>query len=212
MPQERQDATPESPTQERRQSDITAENSRVRPNMSATSSRRSSHEDHRLRKLEKLILAQKDEQMKKDAAAASAAEAIRIRDEKEYERFQVIQKAQQETEAKAAIELALKTSAPMMFQDPIGRKFSCPWHLCHTWEGMQEFIAKIGSGVAIISELVRNGEYDLLKDIDLVIPPHLWESMVFPGSLVTMRARNLASPPIDKKASWLRRSIGKGSG
>ena len=141
MPQERRDATEESTPQERRQSDTVAEDLRDIPNMSATSSRRSSHEfrrssyeDPRLRKLEKLIIAQKDEQMKKDAAAALAAETARLQEIKEYEMFQVKQKAQQETEAKAAVELALKTSAPMMFQDPIGRKFSCPWHLCHTWE------------------------------------------------------------------------------
>ena len=76
---------------------------------------------------------------------------------------------------------------------------------------MRDFIAKVSSGVAVLSQLADNGEYDLLKD-DLIIPPHLWESMVAPGSSVTMRARKLASPPVDKKASWFRRSISKGSG
>jgi hypothetical protein len=75
---------------------------------------------------------------------------------------------------------------------------------------MGEFIAKISAGVPVMLHLLSNGKYDLLKD-DLVLPPDLWESMVFPGSSVTMRARNLASPLIDKKASWLRRSIGKRS-
>lgn len=76
---------------------------------------------------------------------------------------------------------------------------------------MGEFIAKISAGVPVMLQLLSNGEYDLLKD-DLVVPPHLWESTVFPGSSVTMRARNLASSTIGKKASWLRRSVGKGSG
>jgi hypothetical protein len=76
---------------------------------------------------------------------------------------------------------------------------------------MEEFIAQISSGVAVIYQLVNNGEYDLMKD-DLVVPPHLWASMVFPGSSVTMRARNLASPLTTRKISWLRKSLGKGSG
>jgi hypothetical protein len=51
-----------------------------------------------------------------------------------------------------------------------------------------------------------------MKD-DLVVPRHLWASMVFPGSSVTMRARKLAEQPLaDKKVSWLRKSMGKGSG
>jgi len=72
---------------------------------------------------------------------------------------------------------------------------------------MREFIAKISSGVAAVSRLVDDGEYDLIKD-DVVNPPHLWDTMVFPGSSVTMRARNSA----EKKAPWFRRSISKGSG
>jgi len=76
---------------------------------------------------------------------------------------------------------------------------------------MGEFIAKISAGVPVMLQLLSNGEYDLLKD-DLVVPPHLWESTVIPGSSVTMRARNLVLPAIDKKTSWLRRSISRGSG
>jgi len=72
---------------------------------------------------------------------------------------------------------------------------------------MRDFIAKISSGVAAVSRLVDDGEYDLMKD-DVVIPPHLWDTMVFPGSSVMMRARNAA----EKKAPWFRRSISKGSG
>ena len=76
---------------------------------------------------------------------------------------------------------------------------------------MGEFIAKISAGVPVMLQLLSNGEYDLLND-DLVVPPHNWENTVIPGSSVTMRARNLVSPPIDKKAPWYRRSISRGSG
>ena len=65
--------------------------------------------------------------------------------------------------------------------------------------------------MAVLSQLVENGEFDLVKD-DIVIPPYLWDSMVVPGSTVTMRARNLVPPPIDKKAPWFRRLISKGAG
>jgi hypothetical protein len=77
---------------------------------------------------------------------------------------------------------------------------------------MEEFIAQISSGVALMSQLVNNGEYDLMKD-DLVVPRHLWASMVFPGSSISMRARKLASSPMaNRKVSWLRKSMGKGGG
>ena len=74
---------------------------------------------------------------------------------------------------------------------------------------MREFIANVSSGVPVLSQLVERGEFDLVKD-DIVIPPQLWDTLVVPGSTVTMRARSSASPPIDKKASWFRRSISKG--
>lgn len=75
---------------------------------------------------------------------------------------------------------------------------------------MEEFIQQISSGVEAVAHLVQNGEYDLIKN-DLVVPQHLWESMVVPGSSVTMRARNVVSPLATRKVSWLRKSIGKGS-
>lgn len=79
-------------------------------------------------------------------------------------------------------------------------------------QGMADFITQIGSGVAAIFRLINDGEYDLMKD-DLVIPPHLWTSMVFPGSSVTMHARHSGSPPASKKSlSWLRKSTGRGGG
>lgn len=75
---------------------------------------------------------------------------------------------------------------------------------------MQEFIKGIGDGVEAISRLVDNGEYDVVKN-DLVVPPRLWKTMVLPGSSIAMRARNVVLPEVDKKVSWLRKSIGKGS-
>ncbi|KAI4941233.1 hypothetical protein J4E91_010923 [Alternaria rosae] len=207
-------------------------------------------DEDKLAKLESLILAQKDEQLKREAAqdaaraadraAAADTEAARIADEKREtaEKAKLLldaaQRAREEAEEKAAderkeieaaharalqdakeaaqeLEVARKraqnAAAPILFQDPLGRKFSCPWHSGSTWEGMSDFIAKISSGVAVVSQLVETGEYDLMKD-DVVIPPHLWDTMVFPGSSVTMRARNAA----EKKARWFRRSMSQGNG
>ncbi|KAH6875014.1 hypothetical protein BKA58DRAFT_437013 [Alternaria rosae] len=207
-------------------------------------------DEDKLAKLESLILAQKDEQLKREAAqdaaraadqaAAADTEAARIADEKREaaEKAKLLldaaQRAREEAEEKAAderkeieaaharalqdakeaaqeLEVARKraqnAAAPILFQDPLGRKFSCPWHSGSTWEGMSDFIAKISSGVAVVSQLVETGQYDLMKD-DVVIPPHLWDTMVFPGSSVTMRARNAA----EKKARWFRRSMSQGNG
>jgi hypothetical protein len=106
-------------------------------------------DEDKLAKLERLILAQKDEQLKREAAAEAVraaekaeadAEAAKIATEKKAsaEKAKLLldaaKQAREAAEEKAAIELAQKTSAPILFQDPIGRKFSCPWHLCSTRE------------------------------------------------------------------------------
>ena len=88
---------------------------------------------------------------------------------------------------------------------------------------MEEFIRKISVGVDAVSQLVESGEYDLVKD-GHVIPPQMWEDMVYPGSSITMCARNLPRSPFPKisnsaipvhtgnpprRISWLRKSIGE---
>jgi hypothetical protein len=106
-------------------------------------------DEDKLAKLEMLILAQKDEQIKREIAAEAAREADKAAadaeaekisrerkaaDERERALLDAAARAREEAEAKAAIELAQKLRAPITFHDPIGRKFSCPWHECSTRE------------------------------------------------------------------------------
>ena len=73
-------------------------------------------------------------------------EAAKVAAEKEA-LLNIAKKAREEAEEKAAVELAQKTSAPVSFQDAIGRKFACPWHLCRTWEvgGVRSLIRNSGT-------------------------------------------------------------------
>ncbi|KAI4679800.1 hypothetical protein J4E81_010317 [Alternaria sp. BMP 2799] len=103
---------------------------------------------------------------------------------------------------------APKTSAPIIFHDPVGRKFEGPWRLCSTWKGMEEFLQEICAGSAEVLRLKISGQYDLVRGDDVIILQGLWDSMVVPGSSITMRARTSA----EKKVPWFRRSVGKGSG
>jgi hypothetical protein len=89
-------------------------------------------DEDKLAQLERLILAQKDEQLKREAEASKIAAEKKAAEATAS--LNVALKEREETAKKAAIELAQKTSAPVLFQDPTGRKFSCPWHLCSTWE------------------------------------------------------------------------------
>jgi hypothetical protein len=66
----------------------------------------------KLEKLERLILAQNDEQLKRE----NALEALRMAEKAEID-------------AREA-----ERAAPILFEDAIGRKFSCPWQTCRTWK------------------------------------------------------------------------------
>jgi hypothetical protein len=70
---------------------------------------------------------------------------------------------------------------------------------------MEDFIQQISVGVKVVDQLVDNQQYDLTKD-DLIVPPHLWETMVEPGSSVVMRSRELVA---SKSTTWLRKSFRK---
>jgi hypothetical protein len=55
---------------------------------------------------------------------------------------------------------------------------------------MEHFIQQISVSVVAVSRIVGRSDYDLLEN-EIIVPPHMWESMVFPGSLAIMRARNV---------------------
>jgi len=51
--------------------------------------------------------------------------------------------------------------------------------------------------------MVIYGKYDLIKGDDVVILPKLWDSIVVPGSIVTMRERTSA----ERKVPWFERVV-----
>ncbi|RSM02594.1 hypothetical protein CEP52_007900 [Fusarium oligoseptatum] len=51
---------------------------------------------------------------------------------------------------------------PLRFKDAVGRKFSFPFHLCNTWQGMEELIKQAFIQVDVLGPHVMDGHYDLL--------------------------------------------------
>jgi len=68
---------------------------------------------------------------------------------------------------------------------------------------MKKFIDEISSGSAEFRNLVNCGKYDLIKGDDVVILPKLWDNIVVPGSIITMRERTSA----EKKVPWFERVV-----
>ncbi|KAF2819785.1 hypothetical protein CC86DRAFT_471868 [Ophiobolus disseminans] len=202
-------------------------------------------EQDKLASLERIILAQRDDQLKRDAAI----EAVRVAEKREAEAkaaeliaqkkeaagnaklmLDAAKAARKEAEKKAAVEYAevgraheaaladarksarslldaKLSDASVILEDTIGRKFSCPWKICNTWEGMKEFLRQSSGGIQAILDLLNSGEFDMLQN-DVVIPSHLWETTVVPGLSVTMRARPGAT---SKKGSWFKKIVKSGS-
>ncbi|KAH7198805.1 uncharacterized protein B0J16DRAFT_360480 [Fusarium flagelliforme] len=69
-----------------------------------------------------------------------------------------------EEEAKAQLQDFKKKAekAPIRFKDAVGRKFSFPFHLCATWQGMEELIKQAFMQVDVLGPHVMEGHYDLM--------------------------------------------------
>ncbi|KAK5708837.1 hypothetical protein LTR17_020324 [Elasticomyces elasticus] len=76
--------------------------------------------------------------------------------------------------------------APIKFKDPVGRKFSFPWHMCKTWKGMESLIKQACLHVGGISEHVYQGHYDLTGPDGGIILPQVWDTIVQPGWEINM--------------------------
>ncbi|KAK7420963.1 hypothetical protein QQX98_002530 [Neonectria punicea] len=76
--------------------------------------------------------------------------------------------------------------APIRFKDAVGRKFSFPFHLTCTWEGMEELIKQAFVQVSILRPHVLEGHYDLIGPNGQTITPDAWEDTIEPDSLITM--------------------------
>ncbi|OAA64514.1 hypothetical protein SPI_03161 [Niveomyces insectorum RCEF 264] len=91
-------------------------------------------------------------------------------------------------EAKVKLEEAAKKKekAPIKFKDAVGRKFSFPYHLCQTWQGMEELIKQAFVQVEAIGPHVQEGHYDLIGPNGEIILPSIWEKVVEPDWSITM--------------------------
>ncbi|RSL91798.1 hypothetical protein CEP51_000020 [Fusarium floridanum] len=127
---------------------------------------------------EALAMANLEEEAKKAAAGAEAKEAAAEAAQKK----EVIEK-----ETKASLEESNKTKqAPIKFKDAIGRKFALPFHLCTTWQGMEDLIKQAFANVEVLEPHVIEGHYDLIDPDGAIILPAVWEKVVQPDWTITM--------------------------
>ncbi|RSL70421.1 hypothetical protein CEP53_001896 [Fusarium sp. AF-6] len=100
-----------------------------------------------------------------------------------------------ENVASSSPELELE---PLRFKDAVGRKFSLPWHLCNTWQGMEGLIKQAFHDVEVLGPHVEDGHYDLIGPDGEIILPSVWDRVVQPGMMVTMNMwpMDKPSPPM----------------
>jgi len=72
-------------------------------------------------------------------------------------------------------------------KDPSGRRYSLPYFLVKTWDGMQYLLEQAFLNVEGLGPRVAKGEYDLIDSDEAVIIPHLWETFIEPDMLLTMQ-------------------------
>ncbi|EQK98053.1 protein related to kinetoplast-associated protein KAP [Ophiocordyceps sinensis CO18] len=117
------------------------------------------------------------------AAAKKAAEAEEAA-KKEHEAL----KKRMGGEAKASLGAAKKTDkgGSIKFKDAVGRKFSFPFHICQTWQGMEDLIKQAFKHVDVIGPHVQEGHYDLIGPGNEIILPSVWERVVEPEWSISM--------------------------
>ncbi|KAI9367682.1 hypothetical protein BJX61DRAFT_547260 [Aspergillus egyptiacus] len=86
----------------------------------------------------------------------------------------------------AATELPASRKKPIKFKDCVGRKFTFPFELCCTWEGMAELIKQAFLYIEVIGPHVAEGHYDLIDPNGDIIIPQVWDTVIEPGWSITM--------------------------
>ncbi|RSL44826.1 hypothetical protein CEP53_011039 [Fusarium sp. AF-6] len=120
-----------------------------------------------------------EEKAKKTAAAVEAEAAAAEAAEKKEEQIQ--------KETKASLEESDKTKqAPIKLKDAVGRKFALPFHLCATWQGMEDLIKQAFVNVDVLERHVMEGHYDLTGPDGEIILPSVWEKVIQPDWTITM--------------------------
>ncbi|KAM0364857.1 hypothetical protein ACHAPZ_010660 [Fusarium culmorum] len=127
------------------------------------------------------ILLKLVEDRKKTADAVAAEEAA-----KEKAAQELRAKFGEETNAKLEeFEIRAK-QGKIRFTDAVGRKFSFPFHLCATWQGMEDLIKQAFIQVDVLGPHVMEGHYDLIGPDGEIILPSVWERVIQPDWAITM--------------------------
>ncbi|KAL8759778.1 MAG: hypothetical protein Q9199_000502 [Rusavskia elegans] len=156
-----------------------------------------------------------DKKYAEDIAAAAAAAAAAATEEAEKKAAD--KAAEEAAKAKAAADEAEKKAAeaaaaappppppppappeekkkPIRFKDAVGRKFSFPFHLCSTWDGMDYLIRQAFLHVEVIGPHVADGHYDLVGPNGEIILPQVWETVIEPDWTITMHMWPIPEPP-----------------
>ncbi|KAG4264034.1 hypothetical protein FPRO06_03043 [Fusarium proliferatum] len=121
-----------------------------------------------------------EEENKKAAEAAAAEEAAK------KAAAELKTKIEEETKVKLEESKKKAEQAPIRFKDAVGRKFSFPFHLCATWQGMEDLIKQAFMQVDVLGPHVMEGHYDLIGPDGEIILPSVWEKVVQPDWAITM--------------------------
>ncbi|ODM17129.1 hypothetical protein SI65_07528 [Aspergillus cristatus] len=138
--------------------------------------------------------AAKAKQEAEEAAAAAAAEAALAATE-------AANAAAAEAIAAAQAEAANQQpppedkKKPIKFKDAIGRKFSFPFELCCTWQGMEELIRQAFLHIEVIGPHVADGHYDLVGPNGDIILPQIWDTVIEPDWSITMHMWPIPEKP-----------------
>ncbi|OQE14599.1 hypothetical protein PENSTE_c034G04413 [Penicillium steckii] len=117
------------------------------------------------------------------AATAAAAEAANA--------------AAAEAEKAAAPPPPPEKKKPIKFKDAVGRKFSFPFELCATWQGMEDLIKQAFLHIEVIGPHVADGHYDLVGPNGDIILPQVWETVIEPDWSITMHMWPIPEKPKD---------------
>ncbi|KAJ5875528.1 uncharacterized protein N7473_012875 [Penicillium subrubescens] len=143
--------------------------------------------------------AAKDEAEKLAATAASEAAAAATKAATDAAAAAAEQAAKEAASAAAAAanKPPPEKKKPIKFKDAVGRKFSFPFELCATWQGMEDLIKQAFLHIEVIGPHVAEGHYDLVGPNGDIILPQVWETVVEPDWTITMHMWPIPEKPKD---------------
>ncbi|PWY77148.1 hypothetical protein BO94DRAFT_604240 [Aspergillus sclerotioniger CBS 115572] len=140
--------------------------------------------------------AAKAKQEAEEAATAAAAEAAAAATEAaNAAAAEAVAAATAAAAAAAAAPPPPEKKKPIKFKDAVGRKFSFPFELCCTWQGMEELIRQAFLHIEVIGLHVAEGHYDLVGPNGDIILPQVWETVIEPDWTITMHMWPIPEKP-----------------